>query len=177
MVNIPVLMIPDLYSCLFYQRSIRQFLQVSGVLVKKMVSHKNHATFWNINILNPRVEVWFRWFSFSSGWFLGSMFIFRGVMPKNSLQKLEILSQRTSVFQDDVIHISFWTNQKSPFEQWSVIRDNRFLWVLFEKGMNAYNTVPLIGLFLNSSSLHVKKKQSRIPCMKHVTFFCWVFSY
>ena len=27
---------------------------------------------WKINILNPNIEVWLRWFSFSSGWFLGS---------------------------------------------------------------------------------------------------------
>ena len=26
---------------------------------------------WKIHILNPKMEVWFRWFSFSTGWFLG----------------------------------------------------------------------------------------------------------
>jgi len=26
---------------------------------------------WKIHILNPKMEVWFRWFSFSNGWFLG----------------------------------------------------------------------------------------------------------
>ena len=34
---------------------------------------------WKINMLNPKMEVWFKWFSFSIGWFLGSMLIFKGV--------------------------------------------------------------------------------------------------
>ena len=41
-------------------------------------------TCWKINILNPKMKVWKMICSFSKRWFLGSIFIFQGVVHKET---------------------------------------------------------------------------------------------
>ena len=46
----------------------------------KLEDNEKIATPWKIDIVKPKKDVWFRWFAFSIGWFLGSSrFFWRGV--------------------------------------------------------------------------------------------------
>lgn len=47
---------------------------------------------WKIPFWNPKMEVWVRWFSVSTRWFLGSMLIFRGVHVKGKARKTNTCS-------------------------------------------------------------------------------------
>ena len=65
-----------------------------GVKINNVSNHHLDNTPWKMNMLNPRMEVWFTWFSISIGWFWGCSRQFSGVYQ--GLSKPTLFYQATS---------------------------------------------------------------------------------